>query len=75
MGPKWSPNRVLDAEPLGKGSWSALGSLWSRKKLAWRPLGAVLERFWVMLGPKMAREAEPRFAARFAAKTWLLRKH
>ena len=44
MGPKWGPNRVLDADPLGKGSWSALGALWSRKKLAWRPLGAVLER-------------------------------
>ena len=26
MGPKWGPNRVLDAEPLGKGSWNALGA-------------------------------------------------
>ena len=42
---------------LQKVSWSALGGFWSRKKLAWKPLGAVLERFWAMLEPKMARES------------------
>ena len=32
IGPKWGPDRVLDAEPLGKASWSALGRSWSQKK-------------------------------------------
>ena len=35
---------AMAAEGLLNGSWSALGGFQSRKKLAWRPLGAVLER-------------------------------
>ena len=35
---------AMVAEGLLNGSWSALGGFQTRKKLAWRPLGAVLER-------------------------------
>ena len=35
---------AMVAEGLLNGSWSALGGFQSRKKLAWRPLGAVLQR-------------------------------
>ena len=35
---------AMAAEGFLNGSWSALGGFQSRKKLAWRPLGAVLGR-------------------------------
>ena len=34
---------------LAECSWTALGGLWSRKKLAWKPLGGCRQAIWAML--------------------------